>query len=117
MELEEFNPYHGFLVDGSFQQLFIYFHFNNSVLVHLCWEAAKYLPAAASLICGISLPSLRITYCFEGTRIGHLTENVTESLNNCWIQDASGLPIIKMMMFKPRPSLDTSPSSICLRAD
>lgn len=36
------------------------------------------------------------TAYFEGTRFGHLTANIVESLN-AWILEASGLPIIQMM--------------------
>ncbi|KAL1188001.1 hypothetical protein V5N11_026313 [Cardamine amara subsp. amara] len=85
--------------------------FNNPNLVNLFWEAARCLtdfefeskiheivhvsPEAAFWIQDIP-PNLWTTYCFEGTRFGHLTANVTDSLNS-WIQDASGLPIIQMM--------------------
>jgi hypothetical protein len=85
--------------------------FNNSILVNLVWEAAKCLtdfefegkmgeiaqisPEAASWIRNIQ-HSQWATYCFEGTRFGHLTANVSESLNS-WVQDASGLPIIQML--------------------
>ncbi|XP_010414237.1 PREDICTED: uncharacterized protein LOC104700419 [Camelina sativa] len=85
--------------------------FNSSILVNLFWDAAKCLteyefegkiheivqisPEAALWIRNLQ-PSQWATYCFEGTRFGHLTANVTESLNS-WIQDASGLPIIQML--------------------
>ncbi|EOA26633.1 hypothetical protein CARUB_v10022697mg [Capsella rubella] len=85
--------------------------FNDPNLVYLIWEAAKCLtdyefegkineidqvsPEAALWIRNVQ-PSLWATYCFEGTRFGHLTANLTESLHS-WIQDASGLPIIQMM--------------------
>ncbi|KAG7568885.1 Zinc finger SWIM-type [Arabidopsis thaliana x Arabidopsis arenosa] len=103
------TAFHGLCVHGlteSFRS-----QFNNSILVNLFWEAAKCLtdyefegkieeieqisPEAALWIRN-SQHSRWATYCFEGTRFGHLTANVSESLNS-WIQDASGLPIIQMM--------------------
>ncbi|KAJ6296956.1 hypothetical protein OIU78_022640 [Salix suchowensis] len=41
-------------------------------------------------------PRLWATAYFEGTRFGHLTANIVESMNT-WILEASGLPIIQMM--------------------
>ncbi|OVA05302.1 zinc finger protein [Macleaya cordata] len=41
-------------------------------------------------------PRLWATAYFEGSRFGHLTANIVESLNS-WILEASGLPIIQMM--------------------
>ncbi|CAL9756502.1 unnamed protein product [Musa acuminata subsp. burmannicoides] len=85
--------------------------FNNDALVKLLWEAAHALTViefeakileieetsqeAAFWIRRIP-PRLWATAYFEGTRYGHLTANVVESLNN-WILEASGLPIIQMM--------------------
>ncbi|XP_022857028.1 uncharacterized protein LOC111378093, partial [Olea europaea var. sylvestris] len=85
--------------------------FNNSVLVHLLWEAANALtvwefetklleieemsPDAAFWVRRIP-PHLWATSHFEGTRFGHLTANIVESLNS-WILEASGLPVVQMM--------------------
>lgn len=85
--------------------------FSNDTLVKLLWEAAHALTViefeakileieeisqeAAFWIRGIP-PRLWATAYFEGTRYGHLTANIVESLNN-WILEASGLPIIQMM--------------------
>ncbi|CAI9761407.1 unnamed protein product [Fraxinus pennsylvanica] len=41
-------------------------------------------------------PRLWATSHFEGTRFGHLTANIVESLNS-WILEASGLPVVQMM--------------------
>ncbi|KAH7834045.1 hypothetical protein Vadar_012182 [Vaccinium darrowii] len=41
-------------------------------------------------------PRLWATAYFEGTRFGHLTANIVESLNS-WLLEASGLPINQMM--------------------
>ncbi|XP_038704873.1 uncharacterized protein LOC120000806 [Tripterygium wilfordii] len=84
---------------------------NNSMLVNLLWEAAHALTViefeakileieeisqdAAYWIRRIP-PRLWATAYFEGTRFGHLTANIVESLNS-WILEASGLPIIQMM--------------------
>lgn len=81
------------------------------MLVNLLWEAAHALTViefeakileieeisqdAAYWIRRIP-PRLWATAYFEGTRFGHLTANIVESLNS-WILEASGLPIIQMM--------------------
>lgn len=41
-------------------------------------------------------PHLWATEYIEGTRFGHLTANIVESLNS-WLLEASGLPIIQTM--------------------
>ncbi|GMH10260.1 hypothetical protein Nepgr_012101 [Nepenthes gracilis] len=85
--------------------------FNNTMLVNLLWEAAHALTViefeakileieevsqdAAYWIRRIP-PRLWATAYFEGTRFGHLTANIVESLNS-WLLEASGLPIIQMM--------------------
>ncbi|KAH7571878.1 hypothetical protein JRO89_XS04G0160900 [Xanthoceras sorbifolium] len=85
--------------------------FNNTLLVNLLWEAANALTViefeakileieeisqeAAYWIRRIP-PRLWATAYFEGSRFGHLTANIVESLNT-WILEASGLPIIQMM--------------------
>lgn len=85
--------------------------FNNTLLVNLLWEAANALTViefeakileieeisqdAAYWIRRIP-PRLWATAYFEGSRFGHLTANIVESLNS-WILEASGLPIIQMM--------------------
>ncbi|KNA10159.1 hypothetical protein SOVF_147040 [Spinacia oleracea] len=85
--------------------------FNNTMLVNLLWEAAQVLTIiefeakvleieeisqdAAFWIRRIP-PRLWATAYFEGTRFGHLTANIVESLNS-WLLEASGLPIIEMM--------------------
>lgn len=85
--------------------------FNNTMLVNLLWEAAQSLTIiefeakvleieelsqdAAYWIRKIP-PRLWATAYFEGTRFGHLTANIVESLNS-WLLEASGLPIIQMM--------------------
>lgn len=85
--------------------------YNNTMLVNLLWEAAHALTViefeakileieeisqeAAFWIRRIP-PRLWATAYFEGTRYGHLTANIAESLNS-WILEASGLPIIQMM--------------------
>ncbi|KAK8957947.1 hypothetical protein KSP39_PZI000184 [Platanthera zijinensis] len=50
---------------------------------------------AACWIRGIP-PRLWATAYFEGTRLGHLTANIAESLSS-WLIEASGLPINQMM--------------------
>jgi hypothetical protein len=85
--------------------------FNNSVLVNLLWEAANALTViefetklleiedtSQEAACWIRRlpPRLWATAYFEGIRYGHLTANITDSLNS-WILDASGLPINQMM--------------------
>ncbi|KAK9083359.1 hypothetical protein Scep_029830 [Stephania cephalantha] len=103
------TAFHGFCMrhlSDSFRK-----EFNNSMLVNLLWEAAHALTViefeakileieevsqdAAYWIRRIP-PRLWATAYFEGTRFGHLTANIVESLNS-WILEASGLPIIQMM--------------------
>lgn len=103
------TAFHGFCMRhlcDSFQK-----EFNNTLLVNLLWEAAYALTVVEfeSKILEIEgilseaaywiqqIPShLWATAYFEGTRFGHLTANVIQSLNP-WIVEASGLPIIQMM--------------------
>lgn len=103
------TAFHGFCMrhlSESFRK-----EFNNTMLVNLLWEAAYALTViefeakileieeisqeAAYWIRRIP-PRLWATAYFEGTRFGHLTANIVESLNT-WILEASGLPIIQMM--------------------
>ncbi|XP_008813561.1 uncharacterized protein LOC103724167 [Phoenix dactylifera] len=103
------TAFHGFCMrhlSESFRK-----EFNNTMLVNLLWEAAHALTViefeakileieeisqeAAFWIRRIP-PRLWATAYFEGTRYGHLTANIAESLNS-WILEASGLPIIQMM--------------------
>ncbi|XP_073154707.1 uncharacterized protein [Henckelia pumila] len=103
------TAFHGFCMrhlSESFRK-----EFNNTMLVNLLWEAAHVLTVnefdtkileieeisqdAAFWIRRIP-PRLWATSYFEGTRFGHLTANIVESLNT-WILEASGLPIIQMM--------------------
>ncbi|KAL8115125.1 uncharacterized protein LOC141667100 [Apium graveolens] len=103
------TAFHGFCMrhlTESFRK-----EFNNTVLVNLLWEAASALTVieyegkileieeisreAAYWIRHVP-PRLWATAYFEGTRFGHLTANIVESLNT-WILEASGLPIIQMM--------------------
>lgn len=103
------TAFHGFCMrhlSDSFRK-----EFSNNVLVNLLWEAAHALTViefeakileieeisqeAAFWIRRIP-PRLWATAYFEGTRYGHLTANIVESLNS-WILEASGLPIIQMM--------------------
>ncbi|KAL9413630.1 hypothetical protein AB3S75_039858 [Citrus x aurantiifolia] len=103
------TAFHGFCMrhlSESFRK-----EFNNTILVNLLWEAAHALTViefeakileieeisqdAAYWIRRIP-PRLWATAYFEGTRFGHLTANIVESLNS-WILEASGLPIIQMM--------------------
>nr|CAD1819844.1 unnamed protein product [Ananas comosus var. bracteatus] len=103
------TAFHGFCMyhlSESFRK-----EFSNTMLVNLLWEAAYALtviefeakileieelsPEAAFWIRRIP-PRLWATAYFEGTRFGHLTANIVESLNS-WILEASGLPIIQMM--------------------
>lgn len=103
------TAFHGFCMrhlSESFRK-----EFNNTMLVNLLWEAAHALTViefeakileieeisqdAAYWIRRIP-PRLWATAYFEGTRFGHLTANIVESLNT-WILEASGLPIIQMM--------------------
>lgn len=105
------TAFHGFCMrhlSDSFRK-----EFNNTILVNLLWEAAHVLTviefeAKILEIEEISqdaaywirrIPArLWATAYFEGTRFGHLTANIVESLNT-WILEASGLPIIQMMEF------------------
>lgn len=103
------TAFHGFCMhhlSESFRK-----EFNNTILVNLLWEAAHALTVieyeakileieevsqdAAYWIRRIP-PRLWATAYFEGTRFGHLTANIIESLNS-WILEASGLPIVQMM--------------------
>ncbi|XP_074357181.1 uncharacterized protein LOC141696925 [Apium graveolens] len=103
------TAFHGFCMrhlTESFRK-----EFNNTVLVNLLWEAASALTVieyegklleieeisqeAAYWIRRVP-PRMWATAYFEGTRFGHLTANIVESLNT-WILEASGLPIIQMM--------------------
>lgn len=103
------TAFHGFCMrhlSDSFRK-----EFNNTMLVNLLWEAAHALTViefeakvleieeisqdAAYWIRRIP-PRLWATAYFEGTRFGHLTANIVESLNT-WILEASGLPIVQMM--------------------
>ncbi|XP_058105562.1 uncharacterized protein LOC131249017 [Magnolia sinica] len=103
------TAFHGFCMrhlSDSFRK-----EFNDTMLVNLLWEAAQALtvidfeakvleieeisPDAAYWIRRIP-PRLWATAYFDGTRFGHLTANIVESLNT-WILEASGLPIIQMM--------------------
>ncbi|PKA48343.1 ubiquitin-conjugating enzyme E2 S [Apostasia shenzhenica] len=104
------TAFHGFCMrhlSESFRKEFPH-HAN---LVNLFWEAAHALTViefeakvleieeisqdAAYWIRRIP-PRLWATAYFEGTRYGHLTANIAESLNS-WLLEASGLPIIQMM--------------------
>ncbi|XXG76646.1 hypothetical protein AAC387_Pa08g0952 [Persea americana] len=103
------TAFHGFCMrhlSESFRK-----EFNNTMLVNLLWEAAHALTViefeakileieeisreAAYWIRRVP-PRLWATAYFEGTRFGHLTANIVESLNS-WILEASGLPIVQMM--------------------
>lgn len=103
------TAFHGFCMrhlSESFRK-----EFNNTLLVNLLWDAAHALTViefeakileieeisqdAAYWIRRIP-PRLWATAYFEGSRFGHLTANIVESLNS-WILEASGLPIIQMM--------------------
>ncbi|KAF7152145.1 hypothetical protein RHSIM_Rhsim01G0268100 [Rhododendron simsii] len=103
------TAFHGFCMrhlSESFRK-----EFNNTVLVNLLWESANALTVidfearvleieeisqeAAYWIRRVP-PRLWATAYFEGTRFGHLTANIVESLNS-WILEASALPIIQMM--------------------
>lgn len=103
------TAFHGFCMrhlSESFRK-----EFNNTVLVNLLWESANALTVidfearvleieevsqeAAYWIRRVP-PRLWATAYFEGTRFGHLTANIMESLNS-WILEASALPIIQMM--------------------
>ncbi|KAI0527513.1 hypothetical protein KFK09_003116 [Dendrobium nobile] len=104
------TAFHGFCMhhlSESFRKEFPH-HAN---LVNLLWEAAHALTVidfeakileieeisqeAAYWIRRIP-PRLWATAYFEGTRYGHLTANIAESLNS-WLLEASGLPIVQMM--------------------
>lgn len=101
--------FHGFCLQhltDSFRK-----EFNNTLLVNLLWEAAQVFRViefeakileiqeisqeAAYWIRRVP-PQLWATAYFEGTRYGHLTANVVESLNS-WLPEASAFPIIQMM--------------------
>ncbi|KAF3789001.1 hypothetical protein EJ110_NYTH19800 [Nymphaea thermarum] len=103
------TAFHGFCMrhlSESFRK-----EFNNPMLVNLLWEAAYALTViefeaklleieeisqdAAYWIRRVP-PRLWATAYFEGTRFGHLTANLVESLNT-WVHEASGLPIVQMM--------------------
>ncbi|XP_031474045.1 uncharacterized protein LOC116246348 [Nymphaea colorata] len=103
------TAFHGFCMrhlSESFRK-----EFNNPMLVNLLWEAAYALTViefeakileieeisqdAAYWIRRVP-PRLWATAYFEGTRFGHLTANIVESLNT-WMLEASGLPIVQMM--------------------
>jgi hypothetical protein len=108
----EFNfptAFHGYCmrhVSETFKK-----EFSNPVLVNLLWEAAHALTViefetklleiedmsqeAAVWIRHLP-PRLWATAYFEGTRYGHLTASITESLSS-WILDAAGLPVTQMM--------------------
>ncbi|CAN6439453.1 unnamed protein product [Victoria cruziana] len=103
------TAFHGFCMrhlSESFRK-----EFNNPMLVNLLWEAAYALTViefeakileieemsqdAAYWIRRVP-PRLWATAYFEGTRFGHLTANIVESLNT-WMLEASALPIVQMM--------------------
>ncbi|GLT45929.1 hypothetical protein SLA2020_197240 [Shorea laevis] len=103
------TAFHGFCMShlsDSFQR-----EFNNPMIVNLFWEAAHALtnfefdqkilqireisPAAFAWIQNIP-PRFWANAYFEGTRFGHVTANVADSLKS-WIHEASSLPIIQMM--------------------
>ncbi|ESQ51622.1 hypothetical protein EUTSA_v10016294mg [Eutrema salsugineum] len=82
---------------------------NNSDLVNLFWEAAKCYTefefgeklteiSQKSQEAGMWFRTIEthLWTTFKLIGFGHVTANVTESLNG-WIQDSSGLPIIQMM--------------------
>lgn len=103
------TAFHGFCMrhlSESFRK-----EFNNPMLGKLLWDAAYALTVIEfeakvleieemSQDAGYWIrripPRLWATAYFEGTRFGHLTANIIESLNS-WIAEASGLPIIQMM--------------------
>lgn len=103
------TAFHGFCMrhlSESFRK-----EFNNTMLVNLLWDAANALTVMEfeSKVLEIEEISQEAAYWirrvparlwatayFEGTRFGHLTANIVESLN-AWILEASGLPIIQMM--------------------
>ncbi|KAI3838806.1 hypothetical protein MKW92_020224 [Papaver armeniacum] len=103
------TAFHGFCMShlsDSFRKVF-----NNTILVNLLWEAA-WAPTAVEFEGKVleigeisqdaakwiqkSSPQFWATAYFGGSRFGHLTANIVESLNS-WILEASGLPIIQMM--------------------
>ncbi|KAG6530842.1 uncharacterized protein LOC122046212 [Zingiber officinale] len=105
------TAFHGFCMHHlteSFRK-----EFSNSALVDIFWGAAHALtdyefdakmreieqisPEAAFWI-GRIPPRLWATAYFEGTRFGHVTANIVESING-WILEASSLPIIQMMEY------------------
>lgn len=103
------TAFHGFCLrhlGESFRK-----EFNNTMIVNILWEAANALTSVEfesrindieelSQEAGYWIrrvpPRLWATAHFEGTRFGHLTANVAESLNS-WIIEASALPLIQMM--------------------
>lgn len=103
------TAFHGFCMrhlSESFRK-----EFNNTMLVNHLWDAANALTIMEfeQKILEIEEVSQEAAYWirrvparlwatayFEGTRFGHLTANIVESLN-VWILEASGLPIIQMM--------------------
>ncbi|KAJ0230185.1 hypothetical protein HA466_0310050 [Hirschfeldia incana] len=104
------TAFHGFCIHHLAESFLKEFN-NDSVLVNLFWESARcttefefhakvqemfQMSQEAAMWVSNIPPSLWTTYCFEGTRFGHLNANVTESING-WIQEASGLPLIQMM--------------------
>lgn len=103
------TAFHGFCMrhlSESFRK-----EFNNTMLVNLFWEAARALTVieyetkvleieeissdAAYWIRRLP-PRLWATAYFEGTRFGHLTASMAESVSP-WILEASTLPMVQMM--------------------
>ncbi|XP_021770228.1 uncharacterized protein LOC110734398 [Chenopodium quinoa] len=103
------TAFHGFCMrhlSESFRR-----EFNNTMLVNLFWEAARALTVieyetkileieeissdAAYWIRRLP-PRLWATAYFEGTRFGHLTASMAESVSP-WILEASTLPMVQMM--------------------
>ncbi|KNA21318.1 hypothetical protein SOVF_044030 [Spinacia oleracea] len=103
------TAFHGFCMrhlSESFRK-----EFNNTMLVNLFWEAARALTVigyetkvleieeissdAAYWIRRLP-PRLWATSYFEGTRFGHLTASMAESVSP-WILEASTLPMVQMM--------------------
>ncbi|KAJ7972697.1 MuDR family transposase [Quillaja saponaria] len=103
------GAFHGFCMhhlSESFRK-----EFNSTVLINILWQAAYSLTDSEfqTKICEIESisreaatwirripPNLWATAYFEGTRFGHMTANMAESLN-ALIVEASGFPIIQMM--------------------
>ncbi|KAL6527678.1 hypothetical protein OROMI_029489 [Orobanche minor] len=103
------TAFHGFCMlhlSESFRK-----EFNDTLLSNLFWEAAnartefefdskilemeQISPDAAYWARQVP-PRLWANSHFKGTRLGHLTANIAESLDS-WVLEASGLPIIQMM--------------------